>query len=141
MSGDVAGAGGGRRQLRVAGQVRPHAHRVKVTDAQEAALQRLATAHGIGVARLLVECALAGGAEAARARASLVDELLMVSRALGRVGVNINQIARATNATGEVQPGAQPALAAVVRVCERLDAVVGAVALTGRRIPAPRSSG
>jgi hypothetical protein len=82
---------------------------------------------------------LAGGAEAARTRAGLVDELLMVSRALGRVGVNINQIARATNATGEVQPGAQPALTAVVRVCERLDAVVGEMALSSRRFPPPRS--
>ncbi len=51
-----------------------------------------------------MESALAGGAEAAKTKAVLAGELFGISRLLGRLGVNVNQIARATNATRRVQP-------------------------------------
>ena len=123
----------GRRQVRATGRVRPHAHRVKVTAEQEARLAELAAARGITVARLLVESALSGGAASAVERAAVVAELSVLGSALGRVGVNVNQIARVTNATGEVQPATEATLAAVREVAARLGAVLDALDTTGRR--------
>jgi hypothetical protein len=100
------------------------AHRVKVTVEQEARLVELAAARGITVARLLVESALSGGPESAAARAGTVVELVALSRAVGRVGVNVNQLARAANATGEVQDATVDTLAVVREVVERLAVVL-----------------
>jgi hypothetical protein len=113
--------------------VRPHAHRVKVTAEQETRLAELAAARGITVARLLGESALSGGAASAVERAAVVAELSVLGSALGRVGVNINQIARVTNATGEVQPATEATLAAVREVAARLGAVLAALDTTGHR--------
>ena len=126
-------AAAGRRQVRATGRVRPHAHRVKVTAEQETRLAELAAARGITVARLLVESALSGGAQSAVERAAVVAELSVLGSALGRVGVNVNQIARVTNATGEVQPATEATLAAVQEVAARLGAVLDALDTTGRR--------
>jgi mobilization protein MobC len=114
----------GRRQVRAVGRVRAHAHRVKVTAEQEARLVELAGVRGITVARLLVESALAGGADSAAERAGVVAELSVLGAALGRVGVNVNQIARVTNATGEAQPATEATLGAVRVVAARLAVVL-----------------
>ena len=126
----------GRRQVRAVGRVRSHAHRVKVTSEQEARLVELAGARGITVARLLVESALSGGAASAVERAAVVAELSVLGAALGRVGVNVNQIARVTNGTGEVQPATEATLAAVREVAARLGAVLNTLDTSGRREPA-----
>jgi hypothetical protein len=106
---------------------------VKVTVEQEERLQGLAAGRGITVARLLVESALAGGAESAGARAAVAAELAVAVRALGRVGVNVNQIARVTNATGEIQDGTAAALRAVEVAATGLREVVA-----GMDSPGPR---
>lgn len=113
----------GRRRANVAGG-RGRRHYVKVSEAEEARLMELAATRGITVARLLVESALAGGAESAGARAAVAAELAVAVRALGRVGVNVNQIARVTNATGEVQDGTAAALAAVEVAAAQVQAVL-----------------
>jgi hypothetical protein len=128
------------RQVRSPGRPRPICHRVKVTPEQEARLVELAAARGFTVARLFVEATLAGGAVHAARDAAIVDEVLAVSRLLGRVGVNINQIARVTNATGEYQPGTDVAMAAMTRVAERIERLVVEVdANRVRRVPRPRT--
>jgi hypothetical protein len=113
----------GRRRANVAGG-RSRRHYVKVSAAEEARLAELAAARGITVARLLVESALSGGADSAGTRAAVAAELAVLSRAMGRVGVNVNQIARATNATGEVQDATTAALRAVAVVATRLEATL-----------------
>ena len=114
----------GRRQLRVQGAPRQIVHKVKVSEAQELRLSLLAAARNVSVSRLLVESALSGGADNARTRAELAGELFAISRLLGKLGVNINQIARATNATGEWQPDTAAAIEALGRVCVRLHEVL-----------------
>lgn len=112
----------GFRQERRPGSPRPHVHKVKVSEDQERLLLLLAAQHGnVSVPRLLVESALAGGSQAAVAKADLAGELFRITRFLGKVGVNVNQIARATNATGETQPETAAAMAAVQRVCARIE--------------------
>ena len=110
----------GLRQERMPGSPRPFVHKVKVTPEQEERLILRAAERRITVARLLVESALAGGADAAKAKSELAGELFRISRLLGKIGVNVNQIARATNATLETQPQTAGALQAVGRVCARI---------------------
>ncbi|MGI3781669.1 MAG: plasmid mobilization protein, partial [Janthinobacterium lividum] len=93
-----------RRQVRRAGSRREVTHKVKVSAEQEARLVERADARGITVARLLAESALAGGADAAAATSQLGGELFRISRLLGRVSLNINQLAKVANATGSVPP-------------------------------------
>lgn len=114
----------GLRQERKPGRPRPFVHKVKVTPEQEERLILRAAERRITVARLLVESALAGGADAAKAKSELAGELFRISRLLGKVGVNINQIARATNATLEAQRETDGALQAVGRVCTRIETLL-----------------
>jgi hypothetical protein len=107
-------------QVRKPGSPRTIVHKVKVTEDQEYRLVVKAAERDITVSRLLVESALSGGSEAAKTKAVLASELFRVVRLLGKVSVNINQIARATNATLEKQPDTAPAIQALGRVCERL---------------------
>ncbi len=114
----------GLRQERKPGSPRPFVHKVKVTPEQEERLILRAAERRITVARLLVESGLAGGADAAKAKSELAGELFRISRLLGKVGVNINQIARATNASLEAQPETGGALQAVGRVCARIETLL-----------------
>ncbi|MBU2698805.1 plasmid mobilization relaxosome protein MobC [Pimelobacter sp. 30-1] len=115
----------GSRQDRVPGRPRVIRHVVKVHEEDERRLVLRAAERGnITVARLLLESALAGGHEAAKSKAELAGDLFQMMRFLGKVGVNINQIAKATNATLETQPETVAAMQAVQRVCDRIEALL-----------------
>lgn len=115
----------GFRQERRPGEPRPYVHKVKVTEDQERQLLLLAAQYGnVSVPRLLVDSTLAGGVEAAKRKGELAGELYRITRFLGKVGVNVNQIARATNATREKQPETFAAMEAIERVCGRLDVLL-----------------
>ena len=114
MAGGVLGR---RRRANTPGG-RRYAHQVKVTDAEEAVLVRLAEAAGVSVPRLLVEAAVAGdtagggaggaggaGVTATERRDTIV-ELMTVSRVLAGVATNLNQLARSVNAGAEFPPAA-----------------------------------
>lgn len=94
-------------------------HVVKVTPEVEAQLLLRAQDAGTTVARLMVESALQErGFRASRAD---LTELFALNRLVGRLGVNINQMAKAANSTGEIPPEAFAAMDAVARTCRRLD--------------------
>lgn len=114
----------GSRQDREPGNPRLIRHVVKVHPDTEERLLLRAAPRGITVSRLLVESALAGGADAADRKAELAGELFRLSRLVGKIGVNVNQIARATNATLEEQPETFAAMAATTAVCERIAALL-----------------
>lgn len=104
---------------------RHHAHKVKVTPEEEGQLLRLAAAQHVTIPRLLVESALAAEAgETVTERRALLVELFAVHRLLAAVSNNVNQIARATNATGEWQRETAATLAKVRQVAERIDVTV-----------------
>lgn len=94
-------------------------HVVKVTPEEEAQLQLRAQEAGVTVARLMVEAAL-HERHTQVSRADL-SELFALNQLVGRLGVNINQMAKATNATSEIPPEAFAAMDAVARTCDRLD--------------------
>ena len=113
-----------RRRANVAGG-RQHRHEVKVSPEEEAMLLQRAHAHRVTVPRLLVESALSDGSgETPTERRNAMAELFAMHRLLAAISNNINQIARATNATGELQDETVATLRAVRRTAERIDGVV-----------------
>jgi len=98
---------------------------VKVSEAESAVLTALAEAQHMTVPRLLVESALASPAgETVTDRREAMAALFGLHRLLAAVSNNVNQIARVTNATGQVQPETEQTLAAVRRVAERIDRAI-----------------
>lgn len=112
---------GRRRRANVVGG-RQYRHEVKVSAEEEGLLLRLAQDQGVTVPRLLVESALAfDRGETVSERRNALAELFALHRLLGSIANNVNQIARATNASGEVQADLRSALVAVRRIADRID--------------------
>lgn len=122
-----SGVLGGRRRRENAPGGRPHAHKVRVTPEEEAALLARANRLGVSVPRLLVEAALNDAGASLEERASdvefrheVITELFGLKRALGASAININQIAKVANATGEVDESLAHAVGHLRRVSERV---------------------
>lgn len=115
---------------------RPHQHLVRLSDEEQVQIVARARVVGVSVPRLLVEAALAGDAQTASERRALVAEFLATRRLLARVSNNVNQLAAAANATGEVPAELRATMHAVARVTARLEASVAE--LTG--VPPARAS-
>ena len=110
-----------RRRANVDGG-RQHRHEVKVTPEEEGMLLRIAEAQHVTIPRLLVESALASEApETSTERKQAMAELFTLHRLLASISNNVNQMARATNATGTRPPELEATLAAVRRTAERID--------------------
>src|SRR5699024_5270796 len=76
---------------------------VKVNDEEQAALLRLAAHQNVTVQRVLVESALRTDTSVSRAVIQeLITKLFVLSQQISAVGVNLNQIAKVANASGEV---------------------------------------
>jgi len=119
-----------RRRANVDGG-RQHAHLVKVSPEEEGILARLAAAQRVSIPRLLVESAIASehAGETPTERRNALGELFALHRLLAAVSNNVNQIARATNASGEVQEDMRWTLAKVRDTAERIDAAIDGLAL------------
>ncbi len=118
-----------RRRANVPGG-RHHSHEVKVTPEEEARLLQLAESQRVSVPRLLIESALAVPAgECLTERRDALVMLFGVQRLLAGIANNVNQIARATNATGEWQDETAATLAAVRRTSGRIDDAIDGLGL------------
>jgi hypothetical protein len=121
--------GTGRRR-RIPGG-RPGRHNVRTSPEEEGSLQRLARAADMSVPRYLVESGLAvETGETVTERRNAIVKLFELHRLLAAVSNNVNQIAKATNATGQRQAETDATLAAVRRVAERIDAAVDELSLS-----------
>ncbi|WP_155976923.1 plasmid mobilization relaxosome protein MobC [Nocardia sp. 348MFTsu5.1] len=96
-------------------------HKVMVSPGEESMLAARASAARVTIPRLLVEAALAPRGETSTQRADLAAAMFASYRMLASLANNINQIAKATNSTREVQPDTDAALAAVRRAAFRLE--------------------
>ncbi|WP_235857242.1 MobC family plasmid mobilization relaxosome protein [Occultella glacieicola] len=104
---------------------------MKVTPEEEAVLLRLALAQEVTVPRLLVESALASETgETATERRNAIAELFRAHRLLAAISNNVNQMAKATNATGEVQEDLVETLRAVRRTAGRIDEAIDGLSLS-----------
>lgn len=132
MSEDVSRerrSAGGRR-TRIAGG-RVGRHNVRTSPEEEGQLQRLALAQGVSVPRYLVESGLAMEAgETITDRRATIAKLFELHRLLAAISNNVNQIAKATNATRELHPETVATLDAVRRTAERIDAAVDELSLS-----------
>lgn len=117
----------GQRQRRWSGGERPFKHKVALTPDQQEQVVFKAAIRGITIPNLLVQSALAGGAEAAAQHAAFRDELLRITRLMGKVSNNINQLARVANATHQLEPETAATLEAHVCVLERLESFIDAL--------------
>jgi hypothetical protein len=114
---------GRRRQANVDGG-RKYRHEVLATEEQEGRLRKLADEQKVTVPRLLVESALAQRGETPTQRREAIAELFALHRLLSGVANNVNQLARATNATGELPDQLGAVLGAVRRTTARLDEAI-----------------
>lgn len=118
-----------RRRANVDGG-RQHRHEVKVSPEEEGMLLRIAAAQHVTIPRLLVESALSSATSVTPTeRRNAMAELFAIHRLLAAVSNNVNQMARVTNATGEVQSELSVTLAAVRRTAERIDAAIDGLSL------------
>lgn len=119
---------GGKRQANVSGG-RVGRHVVKVTAEEEAELLAIAERRSVTVSRLLVESALRPDVGVTREDLrELLVKLDQGFRLLGSIANNVNQIAKATNASHEIQDDLGGALGAVRRVGLRVDTLMDDVA-------------
>ncbi|MFC7646763.1 relaxase/mobilization nuclease domain-containing protein [Streptosporangium lutulentum] len=84
---------------------RPHKHSVRMSQEEQAVVEARAGQAGVSVPRFLVEAGLAGDAATASQLRANAAELLAARRLVAAVGVNLNQLAKVANATGEVPSG------------------------------------
>ncbi len=121
---------GRRRRANVEGG-RQHQHKVKVSPEEEVVLARLAAEQQVTIPRLLVESALASeSSETPTQRKQAIAGLFALHRLLAAVSNNVNQIARATNATGEAQAETSVTLAKVREVAVRIDEAIDGLTLS-----------
>nr|WP_181716194.1 MobC family plasmid mobilization relaxosome protein [Cryobacterium sp.] len=117
-----------RRRSNVEGG-RQHFHKVKVTPEEEAVLLRLSKAQHVTIPRLLIESALAvETSETPTERRNAMAELYTLHRLLAAISNNVNQMAKATNATGTVPAELVETLRAVRRTAERIDDAIDGLA-------------
>lgn len=119
----------GRRRLANVKGGRQHEHKVRVSPEEEGRLVQLAEAQRASIPRLLVESALVTAAETPSQRRNAMEELFALHRLLATILNNVNQIARATNATGEVRDEMVVTLRKVRQVAERIDDAIDGLSL------------
>lgn len=104
---------------------------VKLSVAQDAALRVHAAVLGVSVPRLLVESTLSSfSGETLKERRDLLTALFTLQRGLAAVGNNINQIARAANATGDIAADLDASLVHLRSTVTRINECLESLAIT-----------
>lgn len=113
-----------RRRANVEGG-RRRKHEVWVSAEEEGVLQRLATAQHVTVPRFLVEVAMAADAgETPTQRREVMVELIRLHRTLGAMANNVNQMAKATNATGDLPAELRATVGRMREIADHVDVVL-----------------
>lgn len=122
---------------------RPRQVRLRYTDEEYAAVERAAYAAGLTPTGYVAEAALAAAASVEPPRftpwRSTLVELMDARNQVRRIGVNINQVARALNATGEPPTWIEHALEMTSRSLRRVDDAAATVSALAKRDSAARS--
>ncbi|MCD0448318.1 MobC family plasmid mobilization relaxosome protein [Actinocorallia sp. API 0066] len=103
-----------------------------MTDAEHQALVERAGRVGLSVPRLMVEASLADDVRTVSERRGLVVEFSGAKQLAAAIGNNLNQLARAANATGVIPEELAVTLVATRRVLSRLETAVEAMGGRGR---------
>ncbi len=100
---------------------------IKHTDDEYAVREAMARTEGVTRAQLYERALMAGSAVEAARLATIRDELYGVRRVLAGVAVNLNQMAKATNATHELPANFEGTVTGIARLVGRLEAIAGQV--------------
>lgn len=124
-AGDTAGtknaarAARRRRQANAAGG-RDRVIKIRVSEAEDQVLRSSADRADMTVQRMLVESALRGeSGEDITSRHAVTGELAGVVRAMSALGLNVNQMAKTTNATGELPENTAATMEAIRQLLRR----------------------
>jgi hypothetical protein len=115
-------AGSLRRRRAVGG--RPNKVTVVFTDEEFAVVSARAAGQRVTVPHYLARIGLAGGEAAVQEREGrqlVLHQLVMLTAQVQRIGVNVNQVARLLNGTGEVADHAAATLGAAERAITALE--------------------
>lgn len=105
--------------------------KLMLNDVEHGRIHRMAAERHRAVAAFIVESALSADAvETNEDRKQLIVQLYQAHTLLARISNNVNQIARATNATGEYQKETGAALAAVRKTADRIEALCDELSLS-----------
>ncbi|MFF5794519.1 plasmid mobilization relaxosome protein MobC [Paeniglutamicibacter sp. NPDC012692] len=105
---------------------------LKLSLVEKTALKIHADELGVSIQRLLVESTLSSfQGETLTERRDLLTALFQLQRGLAAVGNNINQIARAANATGEIQGELEASLAQLRASVNRIDEALESLKVVG----------
>ena len=133
-----AAANGAARRHRVEGG-RPHAVKIRFTDAEYEAVAAHAADAGVSVQRYLTDRAFTGRSSPVRAPAALVAELSGLRRLTGSLANNMNQIARWLNSGGRPDARVTAAMDSVRRAMTRLDSALNWLGATQKDELRPRA--
>lgn len=115
----------GRRRANSAGGPRKHRVVIVHSDEEWARVQALAQLQGVSVPRLYERAVRTGDVVVAQKVSEVLLTMVGVRRLLAGAVVNINQMAKVVNATGEFEPAAFDAAAAMVsRQIDRLNVLL-----------------
>ncbi|MGC5225118.1 plasmid mobilization protein [Micromonospora sp. DT81.3] len=124
MSEHVARNVFGRRRRANSEQKRDRRYTVAVNTDEDANLQARAVVAGVTVPRFLVESAMNAHIETSTERKQAIAELFSVSRTLGTVANNVNQLARFANTEGAFPAEAEAVVAEYRQLVGRIDETI-----------------
>ena len=104
---------------------RTHVVKVRLSDAEQAAVEAAAGRAGLAAGAFLAEAGVRAaehrGAGVSEAQREALGELIRAAGLVRRAGVNLNQAVARLNATGEAGLDLAPAAAYCMRVVQRVD--------------------
>lgn len=104
---------------------------VQMNDDELARVHRMAAERHMAVSAFVREAALsADSAETMQERKQLIGEMYSARRLLAQISNNVNQVARATNATGERQEETTGTLDAARRTARRIEVLCDELSLS-----------
>ena len=114
----------GRQRRANADVPRDRRYTVKVNAGEDAKLRARASAQDVTVPRLMFESALNVNVETSTERKAAIAELFAVSRLLGNVANNMNQVAKFANSEGTFPADALELTGEYRRMVGRIDDVI-----------------
>jgi hypothetical protein len=114
----------GRQRRANSDSPRDRRYVVRVNEAEDEQLRVRASAAGVTVPRLMFEAGMNADVETSTDRKQAIAELFAVSRKLGTVANNVNQLARFANTEGRFPDEADAVVAEYRRLVARIDDTV-----------------
>ncbi|MEV8241957.1 plasmid mobilization relaxosome protein MobC [Microbacterium testaceum] len=114
----------GRKRRENSDAPRDRRYVVKVNADEDAKLQARAVVAGVTVPRLLFESGMNAHVETSTERKQAIAELFAVSRTLGTVANNVNQLARFANTEGQFPAEAEAVASEYRQLSARIDETI-----------------